>query len=103
MDRQCKGVARGALALWKRPRLVSEVREAPLQVHRYRVVDLRLDASLPQVGLQLIAPIDANDVLIEDVTIGLHARNRDGPRWSAQSGRREQPVVPIRVSLAGDS
>src|SRR5690349_9658058 len=64
VDGQRDGLRGGGFGVRAVARLVAEIREAGLQVQRHRVVDLRADALLAQVGLELVALGDADDVLV---------------------------------------
>src|SRR6185312_16012784 len=97
-------------ALRQRSRCVAKKAKAFLQVHWNRIIDLCIHASLLKGNLQFVPCPYPNDVLIEDVPVGIHCRNaqvrtartiptfyRTGP--DSQASFPEQSLVSLRVTL----
>src|SRR5687767_9675440 len=58
--------ASGSFGFRQRSFLVSEIREARLEVQRQRIVDRVANLLRAQMRLELVAPLDAQRVLVED-------------------------------------
>ncbi len=105
IDRQREHFARGPLRLRARAGLIPEVREAGLEMQRQRVVHRRADAARLEVRLQLVAPLAAQRVLVEDRLVGRVDRRRPHLRHAGQRlgviGRvRAPPGAPRRRGAA---
>src|SRR5579872_4158659 len=66
IDRQGQDFLRGAFRLGAASFLVPDVREARLQVQREGIVDRVADAACLEGGLQIVAAVGPDGVLIED-------------------------------------
>src|SRR5262245_16186225 len=67
VDRDRERLRCRALALRKVTLRIPPRREAVLEMHRLRVVDLRADLPVGEEGPELVAALDADDELIVDV------------------------------------
>ena len=78
---------------------VAQIIKARLQVKRHRIVDLRPDALLGEVGPEIVAPCGPDDELIEDVAaLRRFGWQRDAIR---QAGVPEQGAIACRILPAG--
>src|SRR6478672_5783850 len=66
VDGKRQHLLRRLLGFGALPFFVAEVGETRLEVQRKRIVDRRTDAALFEECLQLVTPLDANGVLVED-------------------------------------
>src|SRR5258708_21354590 len=95
IDRQRQRSLGGFFAFRKRALLVAEIDEAFLQVHRHGIIHLRANLLLPQIVLRSLAILDADNILVEDVSrlcLGsLHL--------ATESGTGEGGLIERRVLL----
>src|SRR5690606_7206826 len=97
IDRQCEHLLRGALGNRKRARRVAEVRETLLPMERHRIVDLRADAPRGKVVSKLVAPPDADHVLIKYVSLTVDGAGNTNR--IADAGGFEEPRVALGIRL----
>src|SRR3954469_10717735 len=95
-DGQRQNFLRRALGFGTAAFAVSEVREARLEMQRQWIVNRRANLLALQICLQVIAPVGANSILVEDrLVLGIDGRGAD----AIDTGQRLGVVFRILAAL----